>query len=414
MIEPHSHEVVLVGLSHRTAPLDVRSRCSVGKEALPGRLAEVRAATGASELLILSTCNRTEVLGAGPDGVVLEQRLRESFPAEARPLLYAHQGAEAVFHVFSVCGGLRSMVVGEAEIQGQFKDAWRAAQEAGCSGTVLEAIAQQALRAGKRLRTETELGAGTLSVAGAAVELITKVHGQLADCSVLVIGAGETGLLLARHLAGKGARRIAFANRTAERAAAAAEIVAGSVVAFDQIHRAAIEHDVIVTCVEGREPLLRAPELSASRWPNRDLPKIFVDLSVPRAIDPAVSRLHDAFLFDVDALQAVVAQHLGERLSEVGRAEQIIVEEVRKFLALRTYAALSPAVSELAEQFERVRREWAEGRRGRGVNDLEAASEELSQKLLAVALGQMKAGARLTQSEAALERSWRRYREQHQ
>jgi glutamyl-tRNA reductase len=414
MIEsPHPHELVLVGLSHQTAPLDVRARCSVSKEALGRRLVEVREASGAAELLILSTCNRTELLGAGPDGVLLEERLKESFPPEARPLLYAHQGAEAVFHVFSVCGGLRSMVVGEAEIQGQFKEAWRASQEAGCSGTMLEAIAQQALRAGKRLRTETELGSGTLSVAGAAVELITKVHGQLADCSVLVIGAGETGLLLARHLEARGVRRLAFANRTAQRAAAAAETFGASVVPFESIHRAAIEHDIVVTCVQATEPVLRASELSAVRWPNRDLPKIFVDLSVPRAIDSAVSRLNDAFLFDLDALQAVVDQHLGQRLSEVGRAEQIIVDEVRKFLALRTYAALGPAVSELAEQFERARREWAEARHGRGAADLDAASEELSQKLLAIALGQMKAGARLTQSEAALERSWRRYREQH-
>jgi glutamyl-tRNA reductase len=414
MIEsPHPHELVLVGLSHTTAPLDVRARCSVSKEALPRRLAELRAATGAAELMILSTCNRTEVLGAGPDGVVLEKHLRQTFPAEARSLLYAHQGAEAVFHVFSVCGGLRSMVVGEAEIQGQFKEAWKSAQEAGCSGPMIEALGQQALRAGKRLRTETELGTGTLSVAGAAVELVTKVHGDLAGCSVLVIGAGETGLLLARHLKSRGVRGISFANRTAERAAVAAEAMEAAVVPFDAIHRAAIEHDVVVTCVECSAPLLKPADLAAVRWPKRDLPKIFVDLSVPRAIDPAVSGLHHAFLFDLDALQAVVAQNLGERLSEVGRAEQIIVDEVRKFLALRTYAALGPAVSELAEQFERARREWAEARRGRGGADLDAASEELSQKLLAIALGQMKAGARLTQSEAALERSWRRYREQH-
>ena len=168
------------------------------------------------------------------------------------------------------------------------------------------------------------------------------------------------------------------------------------------------------TCVESPEPLLRAADLAAVRWPKRDLPKIFVDLSVPRAIDPAVSGLNDAFLFDLDALQAVVAQHLGERLSEVDHAEQIVIDEVRKFLALRDVRGAHSgrhrarrAVRARAAgmgrgaRAPRRRRTWTRRRR------------TLSRKLLAIALRQMKAGARLTQSEAALERSWRRYREQH-
>jgi glutamyl-tRNA reductase len=275
-------------------------------------------------------------------------------------------------------------------------------------------VIQQALRASKRVRTETELGSGTFSIAGAAVELITKVHGDLSLCSVLVIGAGATGRLLARHLTSRGVRKLGFANRTAERAEDAAELVSAAVVPFDRIVPAAVEHDVVVTCVEAPEPLLRLRDLAAIRWPNRDLPKIFVDLSVPRAIDPALSGFNDAFLFDVDALQAVVRRNLNGRLSEVERAERIVLEEARKFLALRVYAALSPSVTELAERFENARREWAAAQRARGGVDLDAASEDLSRHLLAIALSQMKAGARMTQSEVALERSWRRYRERHE
>jgi glutamyl-tRNA reductase len=410
----HPHELVLVGLSHQTASLDVRERCSVPRERLAPRLAELRGASGAAELLILSTCNRTELLAVGPDGIALEKSLREAFPAEARSGVYAHHGPEAVFHVFSVCSGLRSMVVGEAEIQAQLKDAWRVAQDAGASGSMVDAVIQQALRTGKRIRTETELGSGTLSVAGAAVELIGKVHGDLSQCSVLVIGAGETGRLLARHLVSRGVRRLALANRTAARAEDAADALAATVVPFERVVTASAEHDVVVACVEAPEPVLRARDLASIRWPQRDLPKIFVDLSVPRAIEPEVSGLNDAFVFDLDALQAVVTQHLGDRLAEVERAERIVLEEARKFLALRVYAALSPSVTELAERFERARRDWAEAHRGRGSQDLDAASEELSRHLLAIALSQMKAGARRTQSEIALERSWRRYRERHQ
>jgi glutamyl-tRNA reductase len=391
----------------------VRERCSIRKDALARRLGEVRSASEAAELLILSTCNRTELLGVGPDGVVLEQRLRGFFPEDARPVLYAHHGPECVFHVFSVCSGLRSMVVGEAEIQGQLKEAWRVAQESGAGGPMIDAVIQQALRTGKRVRTETELGSGTLSVAGAAVELITKVHGDLAECSVLVIGAGETGLLLARHLSSRGVRRLAFANRTAARAEDAAEAVAATVIPFEKIVPAAADHDVVVTCIEAPEPVLGAGDLGAIRWAKRDLPKIFVDLSVPRAIDPEISGLNDAFLFDLDALQAVVARHFGDRLSEVKRAERIVMEEAQKFLALRVYAALSPAVVELTERFEQARRAWAAAQQERGLRDLDAVSEDLSRQLLAIALSQMKAGARLTQSDVALERSWRRYRERH-
>src|SRR5436190_15790296 len=257
MESAHPHELVLVGLSHQTAPVEVRERCSIGKEALPARLAALKTRSGAAEVLILSTCNRTEILAAGSDGVALEEALRATFPEEARAALYSHQGAEAVFHVFSVCGGLRSMVIGEAEIQGQVKESWKAAQQAGTGGPILDAVMQQALRAGKRLRTETELGAGTLSVAGAAVELISKVHGDLGACTVLVIGAGETGLLLARHLKHRGVRDLVFASRTTARAEEAASAFEGRVVPFDRIHAAAGEHDVVVTCVEAPEAILR-------------------------------------------------------------------------------------------------------------------------------------------------------------
>jgi glutamyl-tRNA reductase len=410
---PHAHELVLVGLSHRTAPVEVRERCSIPKEAISRRLVEIKEVAGASELFVLSTCNRTEIVGIGHDGVSLEQRLASTFPDGARPTLYAHHGAECVFHVFSVCSGLRSMVVGEAEIQGQVKEAWRAAKEAGAGGPTVDAMIRQAIRAGKRVRTETELGSGALSVAGAAVELITKVHGNLAKCSVLVIGAGETGLLLARHLKSRGATKLAFCNRTASRADAAAELVGATVVPFERAAAAAAEHDVVVACVEAPELVLRAPELSAIRWSRRDLPKIFVDLSVPRAIDPVVNGLNDAFLFDVDALQAVAARHLRERMAEVERAERIILEEARKFLALQVYAALSPAVTELPDLFDRARAEWLAAQAGSGPADLAAASTDLSRRLLAIALGQMKAGARLTQSDAGLERAWQRYVERH-
>jgi glutamyl-tRNA reductase len=405
---------VLVGLSHRSAPLPVRERCTVAPASLPERLVELRGIAGATELLILSTCNRTEMLAVGSDGIALEERLRASFPEDARGLLYAHQGAECVLHVFSVCSGLRSMVLGEAEIQAQLKAAWRAAHDAGAGGTVIDAVIQQALRTAKRVRTETELGTGTVSVAGAAVELIGKVHGDLSSCDVLVIGAGETGQLLAKNLQARGVRRLAFANRTGARAEQAAVAVAGSVVPFERIVPAAAEHDIVVTCVDAPEPLLRARDLAAVRWPRRDLPKVFVDLSVPRAIETAVNGLNGAFLFDVDALQTVVLKNLDGRHAEASRAERIVVEEARKFLALRVYAALSPSVSELADRFEKARRAWADAHRKDVPADLDTASEELARHLLAIALSQMKAGARMTQSEAAIERTWRRYRERHE
>jgi glutamyl-tRNA reductase len=407
------HELVLVGLSHRTAPVEVRERCSIPKDAVARRLPEIKAEARADELLVLSTCNRTELIGVGADGLSLEQRLSATFPERARPTLYALHGAECVFHVFSVASGLRSMVVGEAEIQGQVKDAWRAARECGAGGPMLEAMVRQAIRAGKRVRTETELGSGSLSVAGAAVELITKVHGDLGRCSVLVVGTGETGLLLARHLAARGAKDLAFANRTATRAEQAARQVGAAIVPFERAAEAAASRDVIVACVEAPDPVLRAQDLAARRWSHRDLPKIFVDLSMPRAIDPAVDGLNGAFLFDLDALQAVVAQHLGDRMAEVEHAERIVLEEARKFLALRAYAALSPAVSELPDLFERARAAWAAAYKDRTDGDLDSASSDLARRLLAIALNQMKAGARLTQSEIALERSWRRYRERH-
>ncbi len=408
-----AHELVLVGLSHKTAPVDVRQKSAIPKAKLRDRLTQMCAETTSAEMLIVSTCNRTEILAAGPDGREVERRIRDAFPNEARPSLYSHHGPEAVIHLFSVCSGLRSMVLGESEIQAQIKDAWTEAQAAGTVGTSLEALLQQAMRVGKRIRTETALTRGTLSVASAAVELSTKVFSDLKQCRALVIGAGETGLLVATHLRERGIKDLTFTNRTLERAQLAAEQFSASVIPFDQMIAAVADHDVVVACVEAPMVLFGAKELESQKWPSRDVPKVFVDLSIPRALDKNVNGFRDAFLFDLDALQAIVDKHLEARRAEVEQADRIILEEVHKFLALRIYAALSPAVAGLAEQFEAMRQKWLESHKGVDPAVLDALSKDLSKHLLAVAQSQIKAGTKLTQSELAIERSYRRYREQH-
>lgn len=401
-------ELVLVGASYRTAGTATRAGAGVPKERLAATLAGWRAEPAVEELFVLSTCNRTEVVGVGPDAERLEAHLRaaafEALPADA---VYALRGAEAVFHLFSVCAGMRSMVVGEHEIQGQFKDAMQAAHDAGALGTHLEALLRQALRTGKRVRTETSIGAGAVSVASAAVALASRVSGDFARLSALVVGAGETGVLAAKNLVGRGLARLTFANRTVARAEEAARAFGARAASLDDLPALVAEHDLVFACVEAPEPVLVAAALRTAEWPASDTPKLFVDLSAPRAIDPAVGGLRDALLFDLDAVEAATAAHRDARRSELERADRILVDETHKFLALRTYAALSPALAELREKFEEVRARWLEARGDRG--EMDDPSKDLAKRLLAAALAHVKDATRLVESSESLERTYRRY-----
>jgi glutamyl-tRNA reductase len=402
-------DVVLVGASHKTVGVAEREAVGVPKAKLPEFLRSWRALPGVDGLFVLSTCNRTEVVAVGGEGATLGPALREAAFARLAPQsVYLFEGAEAVFHLFSVCSGLRSMVLGEYEIQAQIKDAAQAARDAGVLDGALDALIQQALKAGKRVRTETAIGLGTLSVASAAVELAARVSDDFGRLGALVIGAGETGVLAAKHLRAKGLGRLVFANRTSARAEAAAAEFGGRAASLENLPQLVAEHDLIVACVETPEPLFDATALSAVSWPGSDAPKVFLDLSVPRAIDPSVNGFRDAFLFDLDAVESVVASHREARRAEVERADRIIVDETAKFLAFRTYAALSPAMAELGARFEEARAAFVAGGKA-GDARVDEWSRELTKQLLAVALARTKDATRLTQSPEALERTYRRY-----
>ena len=285
-------EVVLVGASHKTVGVAERESVGVPKARLAEALRVWRGLPGIDGLFVLSTCNRTEVLATGTEGPGLAAVLREAAFARLGPeALYVFEGPDAVFHLFSVCSGLRSMVLGESEIQAQIKEAVQTAHDAGVLDGPLETLLQQALKAGKRVRTETAIGLGTLSVASAAIELAARVSDDFARLGALVIGAGETGVLAAKHLRARGLGRLTFANRTLARAETAAAEFHAAAAGLESLAELVAAHDVIVACVDTPEPLLDRARLSAASWPASDAPKIFLDLSVPRAIDASVAPL---------------------------------------------------------------------------------------------------------------------------
>jgi glutamyl-tRNA reductase len=407
VLGPGKH-VWLVGASHKTVDAAGRETVGVRKERLPEALRAWRALPGVDGVFALSTCNRTEIVAVGGGRDEVPAALRAAaFGALPDAAVYVYDGPDAVFHLFSVCSGLRSMVLGEYEIQAQMKDAAQAARDAGVLEPALDALLQQAFKAGKRVRTETGIGLGTLSVASAAVELAARVSDDFARLGALVIGAGETGVLAAKHLRAKGLVRLTFANRTLEKAQAAAAEFGAAAAPLDALPKLVAAHELIVAAVEVPAPILDAAKLKTEPWPTADAPKVFLDLSMPRALDPSIAGFRDAYLFDLDAVESVVASHREARRAEVERADRIIVDETAKFLAFRTYAALSPAMAELGAKFEAARAEWAAARGADAAAD--AASKDLTKRLLAAALAHTKDATRLTQSHEALERTYRRY-----
>jgi glutamyl-tRNA reductase len=407
-------ELILAGISHRTAPVEVRELCVVAPADLRARLGALREGGGFPECLILSTCNRTEILALAEDVPLGSGHLEEAVFGQAGPIppnaLYAHHGVEAVFHLFRVAAGLESQVLGESQILSQIKEAAQAARDAGTLGPVLSSLLDHALSLGKRVRTQTRLGEGTLSVARAAVELAQKVLGDLATVRALVLGAGETGVLVARHLSEAGCRRFVFANRTLSRAEDLAREFGGEARSLDDLGLVLPDMNLSVVSVDASEPIVRPAHLDPVRLRRHDRPPVLIDISMPRGVDPALKNHPDLLVHDLDDLDAIVARHLRERKAEIEAAGRIVVEETHKWFVLRTYAAFKPAITGLMDRFEEIRRDLL-AEAGLDGGDAESFSIKLTRRLLDEALGTLKEGARKSVSEEHLDRRYRSWLE---
>lgn len=406
-------ELVLVGLSQRTAPLDVRERYAVAPDDAPALLEQFAGADTFDELFLLSTCNRTEALAACPDGAAGEAALKSGLFRNLGPgETYTFRGVHAVMHLFRVAAGLDSLVVGESEILGQIKRALETAESSGAIGGVLRPLLTQSLAVGKRARKETSIGEGSLSVARVGLEVASRALGRFDGRDSVVVGAGETGLLAAKHLTASGVRRIALLNRTTDRAIAAAAELGPHVepLGLESLTEELSRADIAVICVDASRPVVTADTFDRRRMARRDQPLVVLDLSVPRGVDVAVDGIDGVIVYDLDALLPIVEEHRAGRDAAADEVAGILVAEVHKYVSLRTFANFSPAIEGLKSRFDAAREELIDR-----VTDGQATARELElahaleRQLLALALSQMKESARYSRSEAALDREYRRF-----
>ena len=407
-----------LGLSHTTAPLPVRERVVFHVEKLYDALGELMRGRSIAEAAILSTCNRTELyLSAGEPRAAAEwlaeyHRLQ---PGEITPYLYTLPGDQAVRHTFRVAAGLDSMVLGEPQILGQMKDAVRTAESAGTLGTVLHKLFQRSFAVAKEVRSTTQVGANSVSMAAAAVKLAARIFPGLKDQKVLFIGAGEMIELCATHFAAQAPARLAVANRTLERAHALAHRFNGQALELRALPELLQEFDIVVSCTASSLPILGKGLVERALRARKHRPMFMVDLAVPRDIEAEVAELDDVFLYTVDDLQSIVQGNLDTRRSALEQAEAIIETQVGQFMHWMAARASVPLIRSLREQGEAARRHELEralrllhkGDDPRQV--LEALSQGLTNKLLhgpTQALNEAQAEERAA-LEALIERLYR-------
>ena len=381
--------LVVVGINHRTAPLEVREKVVFDPTQLPDALRAL-ASGGARENVIVSTCNRTELYcvvdTVGELGAWLER-----YHGVGRSLagsLYEHHDAVAVAHAFAVACGLDSMVLGEAQILGQLKDAFRTAQQAGTAGPLLNRLFQASFSVAKRVRTETRIGANAVSVAYAAVSLARQIFAGFSQHTALLVGAGETVALAARHLHSQGLKRMIIANRSLDRAQSLAAEFNASAIGLDALPNHLAEADIVFSSTASPEPVITVADVDAALIARRHRPMFMVDIAVPRDIEAGVADFEDVYLYTIDDLQGVVSENLKTREHGAREARILIDEEVARFMSgLRGQHAV-PTIRELrtgaesmrAQTLEQARRLLATGRPTEEV--LEYLADTLTHRLI--------------------------------
>jgi glutamyl-tRNA reductase len=390
-------EIVLVGLNHRSAPVEVRERVSFTTDQARQAAEELRARGILHETLVLSTCNRSEVYGVPPETTRESARALSSYLSSFHsvqldlltPSLYHHYDRNAIRHLFRVSSGLDSMMLGEAEILGQVREAYRIAYEQGATGPVLNRLFQGALEVGKRVRSETELGARPMSVASAGVKLAERIFGKLRERTALVLGAGLISEQVVSQLRDRNIARLFVMNRSLDRAHHLAREFSGKVIAWDEWESALTLPDVIVSSVSAEEPVLQRAILEKAMNARGNRPLFVMDLGMPRNVDPAAADLYNFYLYDIDDLTQIVQQNRSTRESEIPRAEMIVDEHVGKFLTWQASVELIGVVEALRHklkaqraQFIRERAETVPGLTSELREQVESMIDELLEKML--------------------------------
>jgi glutamyl-tRNA reductase len=385
-------DLLCIGLSHRTAPLEVRERLALPEPRQVQLLQQL--AQAPTEALLVSTCNRVELYLSAPDIAQAGARVREALSQlggpEALEHLYEHQGAGALEHLFRVASSLDSMVLGEAQILGQMKDAFELGQGAGAVRGVLTRVCGAAFACAKRVRTETAIGRSATSMASAAVALAQKVFDGLSHKTVLVVGAGEMGELAARHLKQARAERVLITNRTLARAEALAAEVGGTARPFEELHALLKEADVVVCSTASPVPLFDKGNVGAVGKARRFRPLFMVDLAVPRDIAPDVAELDWVTAYDVDDIQKFVAENEAARAEEAQKASVLVIQEVSRFVRDRAVRDGVPVLARLRQRAEQIARAEVErtlAALGDGLTDkqrksIEAMGRAIVNKLL--------------------------------
>ncbi len=356
-------EILVVGLSHKTAPIELRERLSVSEQDLPKPLELLGDSPEIAERMLIATCNRVEVYAVAEGSVekaveAITDRLAAHHKLEKSRFedkLYTHTAAAAVRHVFRVASSLDSMVVGEPQILGQVKSAYSIARSQEATGVILTNLLEQAFHVAKRVRTETGIGASAVSVSSAAVELARKIFGDLAGRTVLIIGAGEMAELALRHLLDDGVRSVLVANRSYDRAVALARQFCGRAVTFESFRQEMGGADIVISATSAPHVILKKEDMQSIIQQRRHRPIFLIDIADPRDIDAACNEVDNVYLYNIDDLQSVVDANLKERQREAERAEAIIEREVGVYLTWLRSLDVVPTIVSLRQRVEEIR-----------------------------------------------------------
>lgn len=391
-------DIVIVGLNHRSAPIDIRESVAFENSYLRGALEQLRGYASIQEGVILSTCNRVEVVASVSDSALAfgeiknflsQQRAHRNAGSLEEEHVYTYRGADAVRHVFRVAASLDSMVVGEPQILGQLKEYYQVAQQAGTVGTILHRLFHRSFYVAKRVRTETAIASRAVSVSSVAVELAKRIFDSFDNKTVLLIGAGKMGDLVARNLQRNGVRSVMVTNRTFERAVELAGRIHGSPILFGDFSRYLKMADLVIGCTGSAEILIDAEIVEKVLKERKQEGMFFIDIGDRRNFDPRINELDNAYLYNIDDLKGVAEENLQERSSEAAKAEGIIHEEVQNFARWVSALEQAPTITALRQRFEDIRRKEVEKSLSGSLRDLSERQRQALEDMTAAMINKM-------------------------